>query len=415
MPRSWALVGRGFCFQFSLASIDSERFRLAINSVTMRPIIRKSSKMRMDIITDRALGPIAEKVLGGQRLSGADGMILEGTSDLHGLGALADHVRRARHGSKAYYIDNRHINPTNICVNRCRFCAFRRSESDPDAYSMSLEDVLSKARQWSGERFSEFHIVGGLHPDHGYEYYRAMIGGLSAEWPDVHLQAFTAVEIAWFANLTGWSYEEVLADLKSVGLGSLPGGGAEIFNETIRAKICPDPDKIDSDGWIAVHQAAHRVGLKSNATMLYGHIESPADRIDHLIRLRSAQDQSGGFMTFIPLAFHPLNTEYSSRGYTSGALDLKMISISRLMLDNFDHIKAFWIMIGEKMAQLSLLYGADDIDGAVVEEKITQAAGGRAGQRIAIERLEALIREAGLEPVERDTVYNTIEPVESLS
>ncbi len=364
--------------------------------------------MTNDFFTDPALRPIAEKVAADERLSFDDGLTLNNTHDILGLGRLANVVRERINGKEAFYINNRHINHTNICVNECRFCAFKKKEGDDGAYFMDVDTVMKKTHEWDGEHFTEFHIVGGLHPDMPYDYYREIVRRLHDDFPTVHIQAWTAVEINWFAKLTGWSHTTVLEDMKSVGLGSLPGGGAEIFNETVRAKICPDEDKVDSAGWLAVHQAAHRVGVRSNATMLYGHIEKPEHRVDHLIRLREAQDETGGFLTFIPLAFHPMNTEYDRIPFTSGQLDLRMIALSRLMLDNFPHIKAFWIMIGEKIAQMALSFGADDMDGTVVEEKITHAAGAQTAQKMAAQKIERLIREAGRIPVERDTVYNLV-------
>ncbi|MDH5638777.1 MAG: aminofutalosine synthase MqnE [Nitrospinota bacterium] len=360
----------------------------------------------MTIFKDKQLQPIAEKVEAGERLSYEDGLALEASADLLGLGAMANIIRERINGDNAYYIVNRHINHTNVCVNSCRFCAFSRKEEDEGAYTMELEKVMEEAAKSKGERFSEFHIVGGLHPTMPYNYYVEMVRQLHQEYPHVHLQAFTAVEIAYFEQISGKSVEGVLAELKDAGLGSLPGGGAEIFADRVRKKICPE--KIDADEWLAVHGAAHEVGLNTNATMLYGHIETPEDRIDHLIRLREQQDRTGGFLTFIPLAFHPQNTRYEKIAKASGIMDLKMIAISRLMLDNFPHIKAFWIMIGEKMAQLSLSFGADDVDGTVVEEKITHAAGAVTAQQIAQERLTQMIKEAGRVPVERDTVYNVV-------
>jgi len=360
----------------------------------------------MTSIKDKGLRLIAEKVEANERLGFDDGLALEASTDLLGLGVMANIVRERINGDNAYYIVNRHINHTNICVNSCRFCAFSRKEGDEDAYTMELEKVMEQAAKSKGERFSEFHIVGGLHPTVPYGYYVDMIRLLHQEYPHVHLQAFTAVEIHYLERISGKSVAGVLAELKEAGLGSLPGGGAEIFAERVRRKICPE--KIDADQWLAVHGAAHEAGLNTNATMLYGHIETPADRIDHLIRLRDQQDRTGGFLTFIPLAFHPQNTRYEKIAKASGIMDLKMIAIARLMLDNFPHIKAFWIMIGEKMAQLSLSFGADDVDGTVVEEKITHAAGAVTAQEIAQERLVRMIREAGRVPVERDTVYNVV-------
>lgn len=355
---------------------------------------------------DPELDRVAEKVRAGERLSFDDGFVLERTPDLLGLGALANHVREKKNGGRAYYINNRHINHTNVCVNSCRFCAFSRKEGQEGAYTMMIEDVLKAARAFEGQSFSEFHIVGGLHPDMPYEYYVELIRKLRDEFPETHLQAYTAVEIEYFSRISGKSVDDVLCELKEAGLGSLPGGGAEIFAERVRRRICPE--KIDGRTWLSVHKAAHRAGLNTNATMLYGHIETAEDRMDHLIRLREAQDETGGFLTFIPLAFHPKNTKYGDLPRTSGQMDLRMIAVSRLMLDNFPHIKAFWIMIGEKLAQVSLSFGADDMDGTVVEERITHAAGAQTAQALARERIERLIREAGRVPVERDTVYNLV-------
>ncbi|MGK7346097.1 MAG: aminofutalosine synthase MqnE [Candidatus Nitrospinota bacterium M3_3B_026] len=355
---------------------------------------------------DPELDRVAERVYSGERLSFDDGLVLERTPDLLGLGALANHVRERKNGDKAYYINNRHINHTNVCVNSCRFCAFSRKKGQEGAYTMRVDQVMEAARAYKAQSFSEFHIVGGLHPDMPYEYYVELVRKLHEEFPETHLQAYTAVEIEYFSRISGKTVEAVLAELKEAGLGSLPGGGAEVFSERVRRKICPE--KIDGQTWLAVHKAAHRAGLSTNATMLYGHIETPEDRIDHLARLREAQDETGGFLTFIPLAFHPKNTKYGDLPRTSGQMDLRMIAVSRLMLDNFPHIKAFWIMIGEKLAQVSLSFGADDMDGTVVEERITHAAGAETAQALARERIERLIREAGRVPVERDTVYNLV-------
>ncbi|MBI4666895.1 MAG: aminofutalosine synthase MqnE [Nitrospinae bacterium] len=360
----------------------------------------------MNKISDPALSPVLDKVMAGERLSYEDGLAIDLSADLLGVGYMANIARERLNGNSAYYINNRHINHTNICVNSCRFCAFQRKEGQEGAYAMALDEVLRSAHMYDGQKFSEFHIVGGLHPTFPYEYYLDMISRLHEDFPETHLQAFTAVEIAYFAKISGKSVETVLLELKEAGLGSLPGGGAEIFNDRVRKKICPE--KIPADEWLAVHKTAHRAGLRSNATMLYGHIEKPEDRVDHLVRLREAQDETGGFLTFIPLAFHPKNTKYDDMPKTSGAMDLKMIALGRLMLDNFPHIKAFWIMIGEKIAQVSLSFGADDMDGTVVEEKITHSAGAETAQQLAKEKLESLIREAGRVPMERDTVYNLV-------
>lgn len=347
---------------------------------------------------------IRGKALSGERLSGADGLFLMDHPDLLAVGELANIVRRRKNGDRAYYIVNGHINHTNICVNRCRFCAFQRKEGEDGAYTMSLDKVMEEAEAAYGPGVAEFHIVGGLHPDLPYGYYREMLSRLHRAYPGVHLQAFTAVEIEYLSRLSGLGLEGTLMDLKDAGLGSLPGGGAEIFDDAVRRKICPE--KISGQGWLDVHEAAHHAGLRSNATMLYGHIETPEQRIDHLVRLRGLQDRTGGFMAFIPLAFHPLNTDLDDRHFTTGQLDVRMLAVARLMLDNFDHIKAFWIMISPAVSQLSLHFGADDVDGTVVEEKITNAAGAQSGKRITAAHLEGMIREAGMTPVRRDTLYN---------
>ena len=356
--------------------------------------------------TDNNLIKIAEKVESGNRLDYEDGLMIDNSADLLGVGHLANIVRERINGSAAYFISNRHINHTNVCVNSCKFCAFSRKAEDDDAYTMMIDKVLEEAHMHDGDNFSEFHIVGGLHPTLPYSYYVEMISSLRGEFPNVHLQAFTAVEIVHLSMISGKSTRVVLEELKNAGLGSLPGGGAEIFSNRVRKKICPE--KIDGKEWLAVHKTAHDIGLNTNATMLYGHIESAEDRVDHLLLLREAQDRSGGFLTFIPLAFHPRNTAYEEIGRTSGVMDLKMIAMSRLMLDNFPHIKAFWIMTGEKLAQISLSFGADDLDGTVVEEKITHAAGATTNQGLTKQRLEELVHEAGRSPVERDTVYNVV-------
>ncbi|MBI5179455.1 MAG: aminofutalosine synthase MqnE [Nitrospinae bacterium] len=349
---------------------------------------------------------IRRKVEAGERLSFDDGLFLMNSPDLLSLGKLADTVRRRKNRNRAHYIVNSHINHTNICVNKCRFCAFQRAAGEEGAYTMALDEVMREAEKGYAPGISEFHIVGGLHPDLPYSYYREMIARLHETYPQVHLQAFTAVEIDYFARISGMGLREVLTDLKEAGLGSLPGGGAEIFAERTRQRICPD--KISGGRWLEVMETAHGAGLRSNATMLYGHIESAEERIDHLVRLRELQDKTGGFMAFIPLAFHPLNTDLDDRQFTTGQLDIRMLAVSRLMLDNFDHIKAFWIMISPQISQLSLFFGADDIDGTVVEEKITNAAGAQSGKSLSVSRLEEMIREAGMEPVRRDTLYNAV-------
>ncbi len=357
-------------------------------------------------LSDAALLPLYEKVLAGERLSAADGLTLYRSPDLLGVGYLANLVRRRLHGNRAYYIYNQHLNYSNVCVNGCRFCAFGKKKGDPQAYEMSLEEIFAKIAERLDEPITEIHIVGGLHPDLPFSYYLEMLAGIKRLRPTVHLQAFTAVEVAHLADLAGLSIADTLEALRDAGLGSLPGGGAEVFSRRIRSELCPS--KLSPEGWLEVAQTAHRLGLRTNATMLYGHLETLEERVEHLIRLREAQDETGGFLTFIPLAFHPANTDLPHLSDTTGFDDLKTVAVARLLLDNFPHIKAFWIMIGPKLAQLSLTFGADDIDGTVIEERITHMAGARTPTGLTRSALLRMIREAGCEPVERDTLYNVI-------
>jgi aminodeoxyfutalosine synthase len=348
---------------------------------------------------------IKEKVKSGKRLTRKDGLELFKSNDLLALGRMASLVAQKKNGNRVYFVRNMHINPTNICVNRCKFCAFSRSKGESGAYEMSIEDILNKASS-AGKGVRELHIVSGLHPDLPFEWYLDMLGALKKEFPKMHLKAFTAVEIDYLAKLSGLSVTDTLIRLKEAGLGSLPGGGAEIFNSAVRNTLCAE--KISGDRWLEVIETAHKAGLKSNATMLYGHIETYEHRVDHLMRLRDLQDKTGGFQAFIPLSFHSQNTEIKKSAYTTGFDDLKTLAISRLMLDNFDHIKAYWVMLGEKIAQVSLSFGVDDLDGTVVEERITKAAGGTTDGSMTKNDIVHLIRQAGRTPVERDTVYNIV-------
>jgi len=345
------------------------------------------------------------KVHAGKRLTRKDGLELSHSNDLLALGRMATHVARKKNGNRVYFVQNMHINPTNICVNRCKFCAFSRSKGEPGAYEMSIEDILNKARG-AGKSVQELHIVSGLHPELPFEWYLDMLRSLKKELPKVHLKAFTAVEIDYLAKLSGLSLKDTLLKLKDAGLGSMPGGGAEIFDRDVRNTLCAE--KISGERWLEVIKTAHGVGLKSNATMLYGHIETPEHRIDHLIKLRDLQDRTGGFQAFIPLSFHSQNTEIKKSAYTTGFDDLKTLAIARLMLDNFDHIKAYWVMLGEKIAQVSLSFGVDDLDGTVVEERIARAAGGTTDGSMTKDNIIYLIRQAGRTPVERDTVYHVV-------
>jgi aminodeoxyfutalosine synthase len=348
---------------------------------------------------------IKKKVFSGERLTREDGLLLFQSVELLELGRLASSVAQRKNGDHAYFVQNMHINPTNICVNRCKFCAFSRSKGEAGAYEMSIADILDKAR--SAEKgVRELHIVSGLHPDLPFAWYLDMLRQLKTEFPNLHLKAFTAVELDYLAKLARLPLSDTLLKLKEAGLGSLPGGGAEIFDTSVRNTLCAE--KINGDRWLEVIEAAHKVGLKSNATMLYGHIETYEHRIDHLIRLRELQDRTGGFQAFIPLSFHSQNTEIKTSAYTTGFDDLKTLAVSRLMLDNFDHIKAYWVMLGEKIAQVSLSFGVDDLDGTVVEERITRAAGGATDGSMTREDIVRLIKEAGKKPVERDTVYNVV-------
>lgn len=355
---------------------------------------------------DSRLRPIADKVLARERLEFDDAVALYSSPDILAVGWLANHVRERMHGSVTYFNVNRHINPTNVCVAACRLCAFGRKKDAPGAYTMALEEAYRTAASGYSEAVTEFHIVGGLHPDLPFQYFLDLISGLKERFPQVHIKALTMVEIAFLAKRAKLSIEETLRQLKASGLDSLPGGGAEIFNERVRRVICDH--KIDGDQWLDTARTAHQVGLKSNATMLYGHIENDEDRADHLIRLRTLQDETQGFQTFIPLAFHPANTPLEHLFPTTGMADLKSIAVGRLVLDNFPHIKAYWQMMSPKVAQIALRFGADDIDGTVIEEKIYHDAGATTPQGLRRRDLMRLITEAGREPMERDTMYRPV-------
>lgn len=358
-------------------------------------------------ISDSRLDPIARKVLAGERLSFDDGVTLFRTDDLLAVGWLANHVREKRHGDICYYNVNRHINPTNVCVAHCRLCAFGRSPDAPGAYTYALEEIYQRAAQGVAEGATEFHIVGGLHPTLTFDHYLEMIRGLKQRFPHVHLKALTMVEIGYFARITKSTPRDVLQQLKEAGVDSMPGGGAEIFNPRVRKVICDH--KTSGRYWLDIARTAHQVGLRSNATMLYGHIETQEERVEHLLQLRELQDETGGFVTFIPLAFHPENTALAHLPKPTGIDDLKLIAVSRLLLDNFDHVKAYWIMLTPPVAQIALRFGADDIDGTVVEEKIYHDAGATTPQHMTRAGLERLIRAAGRVPFERDTLYRPVD------
>jgi aminodeoxyfutalosine synthase len=358
------------------------------------------------LVQQAGLGDILEKVEAGERLNLQDGLALYNSKEILALGYMANLVRNRMNGDKAYFIYNQHINYSNICTNLCKFCAFGKDKSSDLAYEMDLAQVKEKVRARLDEPITEIHMVGGIHPDLPFEYYLELLRGIKEVRPDVHIQAFTCVEIAHLAVLAGKSVAQTLDILKDAGLGSIPGGGAEVFSPRIRKLTCEK--KLPGDQWLEVAKIAHRQGLHTNATMLYGHIETMAERLEHLDALRTAQDETKGFLAFIPLAFHPQNTEMSTLSRTTGIDDLKNIAVARLFLDNFPHIKAYWVMIGPKMAQVALSFGADDMDGTVKEEVITHMAGADTDQAIGSKTLVRLIKEAGRVPVERDTLYNVI-------
>lgn len=353
------------------------------------------------------LTAIAARLERGERLTFDDGMRLFETTDLLAVGWLANRERERRHGSRTYFNHNLRLEATNVCEASCLFCSFARLRpEDPGAHTMSVEQVLDKLRQRAHEPLTEIHIVNGLHPGLPFDYYKALLRGLKAIRPDVHLKCFTAVEIAFFADLYGMSDERVLIELREAGLDSLPGGGAEIFAPRVRRKICHD--KCDGDRYLAIHRTAHRLGMRTNVTMLYGHIETMAERVDHLLRIRALQDETGGFQAFIPLAFHPDNNQMRKLPPPPATDTLRVHAVARLLLDNVDHIKAYWVSSGVELAQAALWFGADDLDGTVQEETIYHMAGSRTPSALSTSDIETLIRAAGREPIERDTLYNIV-------
>jgi len=353
------------------------------------------------------LEQIKDKLNHNRRLTKEDGINLYKSNDLLAIAQLAREQKLKKSGKKVFFNVNRHINLTNICISRCKFCAFGIDEDNSGApYLMSEEEAFAYGAQAVDYGITEFHIVSALHPTMPFEYYVNIIKRFHEAYPHIHIQAFTGVEIAYFAKISGLSIKEVLTILKDAGLGSIPGGGAEILNDRIRKELCPK--KAMSEEWLEVHRTAHQMGIKTNCTMLFGHIETVEDRIDHMIKLRELQEETRGFQAFIPLPFLPDNTPMDNITRTSAVDDLKTIAISRLMLDNIDHIKAFWIMLGLPVAQIALDFGADDIDGTVIEERIMHAAGAQTEKGISKNEIIRLIKESGYLPVERDTVYNEI-------
>ena len=358
-------------------------------------------------IASAGLRDVADKLDGGVRLDLEDGVRLFAAPDLLAVGWLANREREKRHGGRTFFNHNIRLEATNVCVASCLFCSFARLRpGDPGAYTMSLEQAWNKLRERAGQPLTEVHVVNGLHPDLPWDYYLEMLRGFKRIRPDIHLKCFTAVEIAFFAELYGMTDEQVLRDLMDAGLDSLPGGGAEVFAERVRRKICHD--KADADRYLAIHRLAHRLGLRSNVTMLYGHVETGAERVDHMLRARALQDETGGFQAFIPLAFHPDNNRMEKLPAPTAADTLRVHAIARLMLDNVPHVKAFWIATGVGVAQTSLWFGVDDLDGTVQEERIYHMAGAPTPEAMTPAEISRLIRIAGREPVERDTFYNVV-------
>jgi aminodeoxyfutalosine synthase len=361
----------------------------------------------VEVSATTRLRDIGEKVTAGERLTFADGVQLFETPDLLGLGALANRERERRHGDRTYFNHNLRLEATNVCEASCLFCSFARLRpGDAGAHTMSVEQVLAKLRQRAHEPLTEIHIVNGLHPELPFDYYKDLLRGLKAIRPDVHLKCFTAVEIAFFADLYGLSDERVLVELREAGLDSLPGGGAEIFAPRVRRKICHD--KCDGDRYLRIHRTAHQLSMRTNVTMLYGHIETMEERVDHFMRIRDLQDDTRGFQAFIPLAFHPDNNQMRKLPPPTASDTLRVHAVGRLMLDNVDHIKAYWISCGVEVAQTALWFGADDLDGTVQEETIYHMAGSRTPTALSTGQIESLIADAGRQPIERDTLYNVV-------
>jgi aminodeoxyfutalosine synthase len=349
---------------------------------------------------------IRNKIEAGERISDADALSLFECDDLLAIGELAARANQLLNGDKVYYNVNRHINYTNVCVNRCIFCAFSKDGEEEGSYTLALGQMIEKATEAAAAGATEIHMVGGLHPDLPFDFYLELLRSIKQVSPQLHIKAFTAVEIDYFAALSGLPVTAVIAQLREAGLGSMPGGGAEILGQSVRDKICPE--KISGARWLEVTEEVHNQGLKTNCTMLFGHLEEYADRVEHLRLLRELQDRTGGFQAFIPLAFQPDNTRVRGAKGVGGVDALKTLAISRIYLDNIRHIKAYWVMLGLKIAQVSLAFGVNDIDGTVVEEKIGHDAGADSPQQLSKERLCQLIRKAGRVPVERDTLYNEL-------
>jgi aminodeoxyfutalosine synthase len=362
------------------------------------------------VVEISTLETIRDKVEAGERLEFEDGLALLESDDLLALGELADLARRVRGGTDdVYFVQNLYLNQTNVCRVKCKFCAFAKTQKQGDAYTITPDELVEDAlRQREATGFTEIHMVNGENPHVGFDFYVETIAKLRGAMPDVHLKCYTASEIHHMTTLSGLSHEQVLRELQDAGLGSLPGGGAEVFAERVRKLVAPG--KEHPDYWFLTHDTAHRLGIPTHCTMLYGHVETYEERVDHFLRLRRQQDETGGFLAFIPLAFHPENTVFERRGFrhTTGAEDLKMIAVSRLMLDNIPNIKAYWIMMGMPMAAVALHFGANDVQGTVVREEIFHAAGASTATEQKIDELVRFVQEAGRTPVQRDTLYNEL-------
>lgn len=366
----------------------------------------ESPERLLSRLTDPALRPVAEKVLARERLSFDDGLVLFRSPDLLGVGALANRDRERRHGNVGYYNVNRYLNPTNLCWVDCGLCAWARKPGVEGGYTMAIEEAVREASAGWHDGITELHVVGGLHPSLPYDYYTGLLRALRARFPGVHIKAWTMVELEWFARVGKKDLAETILELKDAGMDSCPGGGAEIFAKRVRDVICTN--KIDGERWLEIARLCHVNGVKTNVTMLYGSIETDAERVDHLVRIRELQDETNGFLGFIPLAFHPDGTPFAHLPATSGLLDLRVIAAARLMLDNLEHVKAYWVQIGEKFAPVALHFGADDLVGTVTEETITHAAGATTEAGLSRLEMERLIRSAGREPFERDAYYERV-------
>jgi aminodeoxyfutalosine synthase len=358
-------------------------------------------------VSDIELRPVLSKVMAGERLDQTDGKRLFTSHDLVGIGQLADYARTLRHEDRAYYIYNQHLNYTNVCRNRCRFCAFARDDHQAGSFTLSLEQVAQTLRARLDEPITELHIVGGLNPDLDFDYFIDLLKLVKTIRPLATIKAFTPVEIDYLHKMTGYSIEDVIEKLKAAGLAMMPGGGAEVMSDRIHDTLFPK--KIGADRWLEIMAAVHRAGITSNATLLYGHIETVEEKVAHLLQIRDLQDRTGGFSAFIPLAFHSRNTPMAHIPETTAFDDLKTIATARLLLDNFAHIKAYWVMIGEPLAQVALSFGADDLDGTIIEEKITHMAGAISAKGLSRKAMRKLIRTAGFRPVERDSFYNQLD------